>query len=107
MSEIGIHGCFILDVRKKTNGCDINLDKDELTLFVGRVSNESNGVAGKVEMDLRSINDWVHRDPGLMVPMVDMVLALMPTIKPSKKLSKLKTWLGAPVILGLLGKEVM
>jgi hypothetical protein len=55
MSEIGIHGCFILDVRKKMNGPEIDLDQAELALFVGRVSNESNGVAGKVEMDLRSI----------------------------------------------------
>jgi hypothetical protein len=81
MSEIGIHGCFILDVRKKTNGCGINLDQAELTLFVGRVSNESNGVAGKAEMDLRGIKVWVHRDPRLIVPMADMVLALMPPIK--------------------------
>ncbi len=55
MSEIGIHGCFILDVRRKTNGCDIDLDQAELAFFVGRVSNESNGVAGKVEIDLRGI----------------------------------------------------
>jgi hypothetical protein len=55
MSEIGIHGCLILDVRKMMNGRDIDLDQAELTLFVERVSNESNGVAGKVEMDLRGI----------------------------------------------------
>jgi hypothetical protein len=55
MSEIGIYGCFILDVSKQTNGRDIDLDQAELTLFVGRVSNESNGIAGKVEMDLRGI----------------------------------------------------
>jgi hypothetical protein len=55
MSEIGIHGCFILDVREKTNERDIDLDQAELALFVGRVSNESNGVAGKVDMDLRGI----------------------------------------------------
>jgi hypothetical protein len=42
-----------------------------------------------------------------MVPMVDIVLALMPPIKQSKKLSNLKTWLGAPVISGLLGKEAV
>ncbi len=24
---------------------------------------------------------WVHKDPGLMVPIADMVLALMPPIK--------------------------
>jgi hypothetical protein len=28
----------------------------------------------------------VHRDPGLMVPIAEMVLALMPPIKRSKKL---------------------
>jgi hypothetical protein len=43
MGEIGIHICLILDVRKETNGCDINLDQAELALFVGRVSNEGNG----------------------------------------------------------------
>ncbi len=37
------------------NGRDINLDQAELTLFNGRVSNEGNGVASKVEMDLRGI----------------------------------------------------
>ncbi len=50
---------------------------------------------------------WVHRDPGLMVWIADMVLALMPPIKQSKKLSNLKTWSGAPVISDLLGKEAM
>ncbi len=55
MGEIGIHSCLILDVRKETNGRNINLDQSELALFVGRVSNEGNGVAGKVEMDLRGI----------------------------------------------------
>ncbi len=47
----------------------------------------------------------MHIDPGLMVPMADRVLALMPPIKQSKKLLNLKTWSGAPVISGLLGKE--
>ena len=55
MSEIGIHGCFILDIGEKTNGRDINLDQAELAPFVGRISNQSNGVTGKVEMDLRGI----------------------------------------------------
>jgi hypothetical protein len=50
---------------------------------------------------------WVHRDPRLMVPIADMVLALMPPIKQSKKLLNLKTWLGAPMISGLLGKEAV
>ncbi len=49
----------------------------------------------------------VHRDPRLMVPIADMVSALMPPIKQSKKLLNLKTWSGAPGILGLLGKEAM
>jgi hypothetical protein len=53
MGEIGIHFCLILDVRKEMNGRDINLDQAEHALFVGRVSNEGNGVARKVEMDLR------------------------------------------------------
>ena len=49
----------------------------------------------------------MHRDPGLMVPIAEMVLALVPPIKRSKKLLNWKTWLGAPVILGLLGKEAV
>ena len=106
MLEIGIHSCLILDVRKETNGRDIDLDQTELVYFVGRVSNESNGVASKVEMDLRGMY-WVHKDPGLMVPMAEMVLALMPPIKQFKKLLNLKTWSGAPVISGLLGKEAL
>ncbi len=55
MSEIGIHGCYILDIREQMIGRDINLDQVKLALFFWRVSNESNGVAGKVEMDLRGI----------------------------------------------------
>ena len=55
MGEIGIHFCLILDVRKEMNGRDINLDQAELAPFVGRISNQSNGVTGKVEMDLRGI----------------------------------------------------
>jgi hypothetical protein len=57
MGEIGIHSCLILDVRKETNGCDIDLDQAELALFVLRVSNEGNEVAGKVEMDLGGIKE--------------------------------------------------
>jgi hypothetical protein len=53
MSEIAVHGFFILDIEEKTNGCKIDFDQAELTLFVGRVSNESNGVARQVEMDPR------------------------------------------------------
>jgi hypothetical protein len=55
MDEIGIHSCLILDIRKETNGCDIDVDQAELALFVGRDSNEGNGVTGKVEMDLRCV----------------------------------------------------
>ncbi len=55
MGEIGIHSCLILDVRKETNGRDIDLDQAELALFVRQVSNEVNGFASKVEMDLRGI----------------------------------------------------
>jgi hypothetical protein len=57
MVENGIHSCLILDVRKETNGHDIDLDQTELPHFVGPVSNEGNGVAGKVEMDLRGIKE--------------------------------------------------
>jgi hypothetical protein len=58
------------NVRKKTNGCDIDFDQAELALFVGRVSNESNGVAGKVKMDRRGIKvlgayrSWVDGPDG-------------------------------------------
>jgi hypothetical protein len=57
MVEIGIHSCLILDVRKEMNECDIDLDQTELAHFVERISNEGNGVAGKVEMDLRGIKE--------------------------------------------------
>jgi hypothetical protein len=64
MVEIGIHSRLILDVRKEMNGHDIDLDQTELAYFVGQVSNEGNGVASKVEMDLRGIKDLVHKIPG-------------------------------------------
>jgi hypothetical protein len=106
MVEIGIHSCLILDVRKEMNGCDINLDQTELAHFVGQVFNEGNGVASKVEMDLRGIQELGTMRSQVDGP-ADMVLALMPPIKQSKKLLKLKTWSGAPVILGILGKEAV
>jgi hypothetical protein len=67
MVEIGIHSCLILNVRKETNGCDINLDQTELAHFVGQVSNEGNGFAGQIEMDLRGIKElgtWGSRVDG-------------------------------------------
>ncbi len=57
MVEIGIHSCLILDVRKERNGSDIDLDQTELNQFVGQVSNEGNGVAGQIEMDLRGVKE--------------------------------------------------
>ncbi len=52
------------------NERDIDLDQAELALFIGRVSNESNGVASKVEMDLMGIKvlgaqkSWVDGPDG-------------------------------------------
>ncbi len=57
MVEIDVHSCLILDVRKETNGRDIDLDQTELAHFVGGVSNEGNGFAGQIEMDLRGIKE--------------------------------------------------
>jgi hypothetical protein len=57
MGGIGIHSCLIHDVKKEMNGRDIDLDQAELALFVGRVSNEGNGVASKVKMDLKGIQE--------------------------------------------------
>ncbi len=53
MVEIGVHRCLILDVKKETNECNIVLDQTEVAHFVGQVSNEGNGVAGQIQMDLR------------------------------------------------------
>ncbi len=55
MDEIGIHSCLILDVRKETNGRDIDLIQAELALFVGRDPIEGDGVSGKFGMNLRCI----------------------------------------------------
>jgi hypothetical protein len=55
MSEGGIHYHLILDVRKKMDRCNINLDETELFLFVGRIPDESNGLSSEIIMDLRCI----------------------------------------------------
>ncbi len=55
MVETDIHSCLILDIRKKTNGRNIYLDQTKLTHFVGRVSNEGNGFAGQIKLDLGGI----------------------------------------------------
>ncbi len=57
MVEIGVHSCLILDIRKETNGSDIDLDQTGLAHFVGQVSNEGNEVAGQVEIDLGGIKE--------------------------------------------------
>jgi hypothetical protein len=57
MVETGVHSCLILDIRKETNGHNVDLDQTELTHFVGLVFNEGNGVAGQIEMDLRGIQE--------------------------------------------------
>jgi hypothetical protein len=107
LDEIGIHSCLILDIRKETNGCDIDLDQPELALFAGRNSNEGNGVAGKVDMDLRCIKvsstwrSWIDGPNGRYGIGFD---APNQTIK---EVVELETWLGAPMISGLLEKEAM
>ncbi len=55
MVETDIHSYLILDIRKKTNGRNVYLDQTKLTHFVGRVSNEGNGFAGQIEMDLGDV----------------------------------------------------
>ncbi len=55
MVETDIHSHLILDKRKKTNGRNVYLNQTKLTHFVGQVSNEGNGFAGKIEMDLGGI----------------------------------------------------
>jgi hypothetical protein len=55
MVETVVHSCLILDIRKKTNGRNVDLDQTELAHFVGLVSNEGNGFAGQIEMDLGGV----------------------------------------------------
>ncbi len=55
MVETDTHSCLILDIRKKTNGLNVYLDQTKLPYFVGRVSNEGNGFASQIEMDLGGI----------------------------------------------------
>jgi hypothetical protein len=55
MVETVVHSHLILDIRKETNGRNIDLDETELSHFVGRVSNEGHGFAGQIEIDLGGI----------------------------------------------------
>jgi hypothetical protein len=55
MGKGTIHSCLILDVRKKTNGCNFNLDETELSLLVRRVPYKWIGVSSKIVMDLRCV----------------------------------------------------
>jgi hypothetical protein len=55
MGEGGIHCCLILDVRKKTDRCNVNLDETELSLLVGRDPHERNGLSSNIIIDLRCI----------------------------------------------------
>jgi hypothetical protein len=55
MGKITIHCCLILDIRKKMDRCNIDLDETESSLLVGRVPDELNGLSGKIIMDLRCV----------------------------------------------------
>jgi hypothetical protein len=57
MVETVIHSCLIPDKRKEMNGHNIDVDQTELSHFVGQVSNEGNGFAGQIEMDLGGIQE--------------------------------------------------
>ncbi len=46
---------LILNVRKKTDGYNIDLDETELSLLVGRVPSERYGLSCKIVMDLRCV----------------------------------------------------
>ena len=37
------------------NGCNVYLDQIKIAHFVGQVSNEGNGFAGQIEMDLGGV----------------------------------------------------
>jgi hypothetical protein len=52
MVETVNHSCLILDVKKETNGRNIDPDQTELAHFVGRFSNEGTGFSSQIEMDL-------------------------------------------------------
>ncbi len=83
------------------------LIKLNLPILLDKFPMKAMGLPARLKWIWGAYRYCVHEDSGLMVPMVDMVLALMPPVKRYKKLSNLKTWSGAPVILGLLGKEAM
>jgi hypothetical protein len=53
--QSGIHCYLILDVRKKTDRCNVNLDETELSLLGGRVLDERNGLSSNIVMDLRCV----------------------------------------------------
>jgi hypothetical protein len=55
MGEGTIRGRLILDVKKKKNGSNVDLDEAKLSFLVGRIPDERDGLAGKIVMDLRSI----------------------------------------------------
>jgi hypothetical protein len=55
MVETDVHSHLILDIRKNTNGHHVYLDQTKLAHFVGRVSNEGNGFASQIEMDLGGV----------------------------------------------------
>jgi hypothetical protein len=55
MVETDVHSRLILDIRKKTNGRNVYLDQTKLTHFVGQVSNEGNGFAGQIEINLGGV----------------------------------------------------
>jgi hypothetical protein len=57
MLDTVIHSCLILDIRKDTNGRNIDLDQTELTQFVGRVSNEGNEFSGQIDMNQGGIQE--------------------------------------------------
>jgi hypothetical protein len=55
MGEGAIHCHLILDVRKKTNERNVDLDETELSLLVERIPDEPDGLSREIVVDLRYI----------------------------------------------------
>ncbi len=55
MGDGAIHCHIILDVRKKTNGHNVDLDETELSLLDGRIPDECNVLSREIMMDLRCV----------------------------------------------------
>ncbi len=87
------------------NGRNVDLDQTELAHFVGRVSNEGNGFASQIEMDLGGIKELGTQRSRVDSPDVGYGIGFDAPNRTIQEVIKLENLVGSSRDIGPLGKR--